>query len=97
AEYLETSALTCAGCAELRAAIARHIDWGQIPWTSSPRTFRVLKEAIMQMRDEGKVLLRHGELWQQLVMRLPGERFTPEEVQAVVGLLAGPGNVWQLE
>src|ERR1700747_2805118 len=30
-------------------------------------------------------------------MRLPGEAFTPEELRAVVGLLAGPGVIWQLE
>jgi hypothetical protein len=38
-----------------------------------------------------------GELKQQLEMRLSGETFTPEQLEAVVGLLAGPGIVWQLE
>jgi hypothetical protein len=38
-----------------------------------------------------------GELKQQLEMRLPGEIFTIEHLRAVVGLLAGPGIIWQLE
>jgi len=38
-----------------------------------------------------------SELKQQLEMRLPDDPFTYEELQAVVGLLAGPGHVWQLE
>ena len=38
-----------------------------------------------------------SELKQQLEMKLPGEAFTFEELRAVVGFLAGPGAVWQLE
>ena len=43
------------------------------------------------------MLLRMGELKQQLELRLPTERFSLEQLRAVVGLLAGPGLVWQLE
>lgn len=95
--YLETSAYTGKGCTDLRDAIISNIPWGDIPWTSSPRIFKLLKEEIIKLKDEGKVLLRTGELKQQLEMRLPGEAFTLEQLRAVVGLLAGPGVVWQLE
>lgn len=95
--YLETSAYTGKGCTDLRDAIIRSIPWEDIPWTSSPRIFKLLKEEIIRLKDEGKVLLRMGELKQQLEMRLPGEAFTLEQLRAVVGLLAGPGVVWQLE
>jgi small GTP-binding protein len=95
--YLETSAYTGKGCDELRDAIIRHIPWDDIPWTASPRIFKLLKEEIIRLKDEGKVLLRMGELKQQLEMRLPREEFTLEQLRAVVGLLAGPGVVWQLE
>jgi small GTP-binding protein len=97
AGYLETSALTGAGCDTLREAIVRHIPWNEIPWTASPRIFKLLKEQIVKLKDEGLVLLRVVELKQQLEMRLPGERFTDDELRAVIGLLAGPGIVWQLE
>jgi small GTP-binding protein len=95
--YLETSAYTGGGCPALRDAIIRNIPWDDIPWTASPRIFKLLKEEILKLRDEGKVLLRMGELKQQLEIRLPGEVFTLEQLQAVVGLLASPGIVWQLE
>jgi len=97
AGYLETSARTGSGCAELRDAIIRNIPWDDIPWTASPQIFKLLKGEIMRLKDEGKVLLRIGELKQQLDMRLAGEVFSLEELRAVVGLLAGPGVVWQLE
>src|SRR5262249_20140424 len=97
AAYLETSAYTGAGCQELREAIVRSIPWTSIPWTLSPRIFKVLKDTIVKLKDEGKVLLRIVELKQQLDMHLPGEQFSLDELRAVVGLLAGPGVVWQLD
>jgi small GTP-binding protein len=96
AEYLETSALMGTGCEELRSAIVRHIAWAEIPWTASPRIFRLLKSKLIELKDEGHVLLRLSELKQQLDLRLPNEIFTLDEVRAVVALLTGPGVVWQL-
>ena len=57
----------------------------------------MLKDAIVKLKDEGKVLLRIAELKQQLDMRLPEEQFSLDELRAVVGLLAGPGVVRQLD
>lgn len=96
-QYLETSALTGEGCVTLRNAIICNILWDEIPWTASPRIFKLLKETIIKLKDEGKALLRVSELKQQLEMRLPGEAFGINQLRAVVGLLAGPGVVWQLE
>ena len=95
--FLQTSAKTGEGCEALREAIEQSIDWNSIPWTASPRIFKLLKEEIVRLSDEGFTLLRMSELKQQLEMRLPDDPFTYEELEAVVGLLAGPGHVWQLE
>ncbi|MHC4119674.1 MAG: TIR domain-containing protein [Planctomycetota bacterium] len=97
AKYIETSARTGEGCDELRKAIIKNIDWKSIPWTASSRIFKVLKDEIIKLREEGTVLLRMIELKQQLQMRLPDESFTIDELRSVVGLLAGPGIVWKLE
>ena len=63
--------------------------------------FRLLKNTILDIKDEGEkeelALLRLAELRQRLEMRLPDESFTDAELRAVVGLLAGPGAVWKLE
>jgi len=96
-EYIETSAATGAGCDELLESIVDNIPWRTIPWKASPKIFRSLKEEIVRLKDKGKVLLRSGELKQQLEIALPGQRFSLEELLAVVGLLAGPGIIWQLE
>ena len=95
--YIETSALTGSGCDELRKAIVAGIDWDRIPWTVSPRIFKLLKDEILRLRDGGVVLLNLSELQQQLEMKLPSEHFTSDDTAAVVGLLAGPGLVIRLE
>ncbi|MBS0264910.1 MAG: TIR domain-containing protein, partial [Planctomycetes bacterium] len=97
AGYIETSAASGAGCDELRRLIIESIAWDEIPHKSSPRLFKTLKDEIVAMRDAGQVLLRFDELKQQLQMRLPTESFTPDELRAVVGLLAGPGLIRELE
>lgn len=71
--------------------------WDSILWTSCRKIFKLLQEEIVRVSDEGFTLLRMSELKQQFEMRLPAAPFTYEEFQAVVGLLAGPGHVWQLE
>ena len=95
-KYLETSAVTGAGCRELCECISQNINWDDIPWTASPLIFKLLKDAIIQLKDEGKILLRIVELKQQIELRFPHYRFSVEDLRAVVGLLAGPGVVWQL-
>jgi GTPase SAR1 family protein len=96
-DYLETSAYTGEGCQALHNAIVSNIPWIDIPWIASPRIFKILKEEIVKLKDQNVVLLRMVELRQQLEMRLPAETFTFEQLRAVVGLLASPGIVWQLE
>ncbi len=96
-EYIETSARTGKGCDILRDAIIHNIQWDEIPWTVSPRIFRLLKNEIIKLKDEGKTLLRITELKQHLELRLIEESFTLEQLQAVIGLLSSSGVVWQLE
>jgi Domain of unknown function (DUF4365)/Ras family len=96
--FLETSAKTNLGCEELKEAILKGIRWADIPWRSSPVLFKRLKEEIVGLKDEGRVLVRFNELRDALRLKLAGEKqeFRDEELQAVVGLLAGPGVVWEL-
>ncbi len=102
-QFLETSAKQNIGCDELKQAILGGIRWENIPWRSSPLLFKRLKEEIVRLKDEGRVLMRFNELRETLQLRLmeaqTGEvaRFTDEELKAVVRLLAGPGVVWELK
>ena len=96
--FVETSAKANIGCEELRSAILNGIRWQDIPWRSSPLLFKDLKEQIIRLKDEGRVLMRFNELRDALRLRLSGEdsHFKDEELKAVIALLAGPGIVWEL-
>jgi small GTP-binding protein len=96
--FLETSAKMNLGCAELKQAIVDGIDWEKIPCRTTELLFKRLKEEIIRLKDEGRVLLRFNELREALQLRLSGEfkRFANEELRAVLTLLAGPGVVWEL-
>jgi len=87
--FLETSAKADIGCAELKKAILAGIRWAEIPWRSSPVLFKRLKEEIVRLKDEGRVLMRLNELRDALRLRLTGDdvRFKDEELKAVVGAL----------
>jgi small GTP-binding protein len=97
--FLETSAKQNISCKELKEAILEGILWEKIPWRTSPLVFKLLKEEIVRLKDNGRVLMRFNELRETLQLRLSGEssRFTDEQLKAVIGLLAGPGVVWELK
>jgi small GTP-binding protein len=97
--FLETSAKKNLGCEELKQAILTGIDWDELPCRTTEVLFKRLKEEIICLKDEGRVLMRFNELRETLKLRLPTDfkRFTDEELRAVLTLLAGPGVVWELK
>lgn len=97
-KFLETSAKTNLGCDDLKDAILTGINWDDIPCRTTEVVFKKLKEEIIRLKDEGRVLMRFNELRDSLQFRLAGEynRFTDQELHAVLTLLAGPGVVWEL-
>ena len=96
--FYETSAVSGQGCPELRDAIRAGIDWKAIPITTTERLFKVLKDEILKLRDEGQVLHTFKELRDLLWSRLPDEGRIPDAtLRTVIGLLAGPGIVQELD
>ena len=96
-EYFETSANDGRGCPKLRQAIQTGIPWRQLERRTSPAIFKLLKDEILTLRDEGHVLFTFKELRETLRTRLAGRgRFTGAELETVVGLLDGPGIVKEL-
>lgn len=92
--YIETSAKQDIGCNELRDKVVEAIDWARIPWRSSPAVFQKLRREILRLKDRGRVLTSTKELNDWLPTQI-GD-FEPGELDAVIGLLAGPGAVMPL-
>ncbi len=106
ASYLPTSAKSGFNCSDhlnqeqpsaLKQAIARHIPWTLLPWTSTPRLLRELKNAVLAMKEEKLGLLRFPELVQRLKQELPEEVFGEDDVRTAVSLLANHGLVMPLQ
>lgn len=93
--FLETSAKKNLGREELKQAILAGINWDEIPCRTTEVLFKRLKEEIIRLKDEGRVLMRFNELRETLQLGLSGEfkRFGDDELRAVLTLLAGPGVV----
>ena len=96
AEFLITGAKTGHGCAELKAAIAKHIPWDRLPWTATTRLFKTLRDAILAFTEEDAPLARLSELRQRLQLSLPEENIDDTELRAVVGLMQSQGVVQML-
>ena len=97
AEYLETSAKANLGIAELEQAMVGQIDWDHLEVIVSNEIFDRLKTGILSLRDTGSVLIRFGDLQERLRLTLPDLKFAPAELNTVVGHLAAPGLVWNLD
>jgi WD40 repeat protein len=93
AGFLCTGAKTGEGCEELKKAIAQNIPWRNLPWTSTTRLFKTLKDTILKLSDEKAPLVRLPELRQRLQLMVPGENITEADLRAVVGLMQGQGVV----
>ena len=96
--YYETSALDSTGCRELHAAILSTIPWEKIPVTTTEQLFKIIKDEVLKLRDEGQVLHTFKELRDLLWHRLPkNARFTDDTLRTVIGHLDAPGAVKELD
>ena len=97
AGYFATSALTGDGCADLREAITHRIPWDRIPWTSSSRVFKSLRESVLRLKDSDTAIVRFPELRQQLQLHLPGEPIDEQNLRTVIALMGSQGFVQPLD
>jgi GTPase SAR1 family protein len=92
--YLATSAKNDEGCDDLRHAIVEGIDWSKVERRASTELFHRLRTAILALKDSGRALISAKDLRDRLLVEI-GE-FSAEQLDAVVGLMAGPGSVMPL-
>lgn len=82
------------GAAELRALIEKLLPWTNLEFRSTQENFPALKDAILAVRDAkgvGGVVVKPEELEARVRKAAPRLTFTPEDLRAVTGLLAGEG------
>lgn len=100
AGYLATSAFTGKNCSDsqapfthspLKELISRHIPWESLPWSSTPKLLKQLKDALLKMTEGQDVcLLRFPELNQRLKQQYV---FDESDLRTAITLLANHGLV----
>jgi len=96
ASFICTAAKTGEGCQELKDAIARNIPWKNLPWTSTTRLFKTLRDAVLKLTDEKAPLVRLPELHQRLQLMLPAEIISEADLRAIVSVMQVQGFIHPL-
>ncbi len=90
--YLEVSAKTGRGIAELREAINARIPWSLLPVTVQPELFQAIRKVISDSRTSGKSILPLIELRAVIAAAHPAQ-YEPEAVDIVVRQLCEQGLI----
>src|SRR4051812_16405714 len=78
------------GIQELKLAIADKLDWSQLSYTSRPKLFQDIREAIDRRRKAGEVIVDYPALESEM-RETDSTEFDPQAVNTVVSQLAGQG------
>ena len=96
-EYFRTSAKTGQGVEPLFQRLMSEIPWDQLPRTSTPKLFQVMREFLLERKQDGANLISIEEVWQAAATRFKDRAATPAELDTVVQLLQSRGLVHRLE
>ena len=90
AKFFQTSAKRGDGITELAASIRNTIMWDRLPRGSAPASFYETKAFLLREKQDGRVMARRGELFQQYRKTAALALDEPERVfDTCLGLLGG--------
>lgn len=96
-EYFSTSAKTGEGVAALFERLMREIPWDQLPRTSTPKLFQVVREFLLERKQAGANLIGMEEIQKAAADRFTERIATQAELDTVAQLLQSRGLVHRLE
>jgi hypothetical protein len=92
--YIETSARGDVGIDQLRKMVVEGISWDLLDQRVSPLVFQRLRQAIAELKDTGRTLIRLKDLRDGLPSYVG--QFDDADLQTVVDQLSAPGAVIRL-
>nr|VFJ65803.1 MAG: WD domain-containing protein, G-beta repeat-containing protein [Candidatus Kentron sp. FW] len=95
-EHCKTSAHTGEGVAELFERLMGSIPWTELPHTSTPKLFQIIREFLLEQKEDNVNLLAMEEIQRAAEARFPERAATQAELDTVVGLLQSRGLVHRL-
>jgi GTPase SAR1 family protein/UDP-2,3-diacylglucosamine pyrophosphatase LpxH len=95
-EYFKTSAKTNEGVELLFQGLLSEIPWDQLPRTSTPKLFQVIREFLLDHKQDGANLIKMKEVARAAAVRFTERTATRAELDTVVQLLQSRGLVYRL-
>lgn len=94
--YVSTSAKTGKGVRELATLIFKSIPWNDLPRTTTPRLFQVIRDLLLERKEAGERLVPISDIWRSIKQRHAEEGITQAQIDTVINLLQARGLVYQL-
>ncbi|VFN07571.1 MAG: hypothetical protein BECKG1743D_GA0114223_111022 [Candidatus Kentron sp. G] len=95
-EYYKTSAATGEGVTELFDRLMAAIPWEKLPRTSTPKLFQIIREFLLEQKENGVNLLAMDNVRPVARVRTPGRVAKQAELNTVIRLLQSRGLVHRL-
>ena len=95
--YFCTSAKIGDGVEEVLQKLLESIPWDQLPRTTTPKLFQVIREYFLERKEDGDTLIPFAQVKQEVEQRYTERSPTQAELDTVVSLLQARGLVHRLE
>lgn len=96
-EHFKTSAKTNDGVELLFHHLLSDLPWDQLPRTSTPKLFQIVREFLLERKQAGANLMKMEEIRQAADTRFNERAATQAELDTVIQLLQSRGLIHQLE
>ncbi len=94
--YFKTSARTGEGIEQLFETMIGRIPWDQLPRTSRPRLFQVVREFLLERKQEGLTLISMDNVMRSVRQLYTESTITRAELDTVVQLLQSNGLLFRI-
>jgi len=98
-KYFATSARldTNNGVDQLYSSLLQSIHWKELPQTTSPQLFQVIRDFILERKRSGEILISIEDIQREISQLYKERQAKPQEIDTVVALLQSTGLVYRLQ
>lgn len=96
-KYFKTSAKTEEGVKQVFRTLMSEIPWDKLPRTRTPKLFQIIREFLLDSKQDGVNLIAMEKVWQVADERFTERQATQDELDTVVQLLQSRGMVFRLD
>lgn len=96
-KYFKTSAKSAEGVDKLIKCLLESIPWQQLPRTSTPQLFQVIRDFLLKCKESGRALVPIEHVNAEVTKIHNGDSLVQREIDTVISLLQSRGLIHRLE